>query len=37
MNCPYRGCTFQGSEAEVEDHIDYMVSVGDDEHTAENR
>jgi len=34
MMCPFRnkGCTFSGSADEVMDHVDYMISVDDDEH-----
>jgi hypothetical protein len=34
MKCPYwrNGCTFEGQMGEVDDHVDYMVKVGDDEH-----
>lgn len=37
-NCPYRaaGCTYQHVNPEkVDDHVLYMLTIGDDEHTAE--
>ncbi len=40
-NCPYgRGnnrCPFQGSQDEVDDHVTYMASIGDEDHQEEKR
>jgi len=30
--CPYGDCTFEGSDAEVEDHVAYMTSFDDPDH-----
>lgn len=34
MKCWYwrNGCTFEGTEEDVEEHVDYMIKVDDDEH-----
>lgn len=39
-SCPYRmnGCPFQAeTEEEVDEHVSYMVTVGDDEHKERPR
>lgn len=35
--CPYDDCSFEGTEAEVDDHIVYMVSMNDPDHRQEDR
>lgn len=37
MNCPYIECPFQGTQAEVDDHVAYMVSIEDPDHDERNR
>lgn len=33
--CPYDDCPFWGIPAEVDDHVAYMVSFDDPDHTPE--
>lgn len=37
--CPHRtkGCSFQGDEEEIADHVEYMVRIGDEDHMTEFR
>jgi hypothetical protein len=37
MKCPYDDCPFEGTEAEVEDHIAYMTGFGDPDHDIDKR
>jgi hypothetical protein len=33
--CPYNGCTFEGTEAEVDDHVVYVVGMDDPDHAPD--
>lgn len=35
MRCPYDDCPFEGTEAEVEDHVSYSISTDDEDHAAD--
>jgi hypothetical protein len=37
MRCPYDDCTFEGTQMEVDDHVDYMKGIGDPEHEEDRR
>lgn len=32
VNCPAKGCRFQGTEDEVDDHVAYLARMGDEDH-----
>lgn len=34
-NCPYGDCPFQGTEAEVDDHVGYMTTFDDPDHRVD--
>lgn len=35
MNCPYDDCPFEGTEAEVDDHVAYLTSFDDPDHAVD--
>lgn len=37
MKCPYEGCTFAGTQEEVDDHVSYCVSIDDADHREDKR
>lgn len=32
IKCPYGDCPFEGSQAEVDDHVVYVLGIGDTNH-----
>lgn len=37
MKCPYANCPFEGTQKEVDDHVTYMISVGDKDHDSDDK
>jgi len=36
MRCPYKDCTFQGTQEAVDDHVSYMAMIDDPDHREGN-
>lgn len=35
MRCPYSECPFEGTQQEVDEHVTYVASIDDPDHTPD--